>query len=161
MTVIIHETPAHSFWRPNLKIYVRRRKCGQIRVFIRRGSRSWGGGGGFRKKFSRTFFRSTKLIFWALPNQYKDPILTKLFVPQASFSKNFIMHFLEIFDQKIALSPSKLVYIDAKGAFQKMFRSVIQNWISQNSTRGTLWVGRGFRIAEGGAHPRKTPSIKP
>ena len=39
--------------------------------------------------------------------------------------------------------PSKLLYIGAQGPFRNILRSVSQKCISQNSTKGTLWVGRG------------------
>ena len=57
---------------------------GGSRIFSR-------GGGGFSKKFPkfwRPFFRSTKLIFRALPNHCFAPILAKFNPPQASFWKN-------------------------------------------------------------------------
>ena len=53
-------------------------------------------------------FRSTKMIFWALPNQYKDPILTKFSALQANFwrrkkqaKKGVFRDFFENVDQKI------------------------------------------------------------
>ena len=65
----------HVFWRYKLS---------------RRGSRNFSrGGGGFLKKkneiFLDLFFRSTKLIFWALPNHYQGTILTKFSAPQKLF----------------------------------------------------------------------------
>ena len=51
------------------------------------------GGGRIFKKFSKIlttffFFRSTKLIFRALPKHCFAPILAKFSAPQANFSKN-------------------------------------------------------------------------
>ena len=43
------------------------------------------GGTDFQKKLGRLYFWSTKMIFWALPNHNKDPILTKLSARQAIF----------------------------------------------------------------------------
>ena len=37
------------------------------------------------QKFCRPFARSTKLIFRALSDQYKDPVLAKTLAPQAKF----------------------------------------------------------------------------
>ena len=49
-------------------------------------------------------------------------------------------HFLKNFDKKLrffgARSPSKLVYIGAKGAFRKILGSVGQKWISEKVTKG-------------------------
>ena len=68
---------------------------------------SWGGGAVFQKnsKIWSTFFRSTKLIFRALPEHYKDLILNKNFAPQVFVQnkKNLILkkqvkkQFLSIF----------------------------------------------------------------
>ena len=38
-------------------------------------------------------------------------------------------------------SPSKLVYVGAKGAFRKNLGYVSQKWVSQNCTKGNL-LGR-------------------
>ena len=40
------------------------------------------------RPFLSTFFRTTKLIFRALPEHYKDPILTFFFAPQANLKQN-------------------------------------------------------------------------
>ena len=70
------------------------------------------GGGRIFKKISKIlttffFFRSTKLIFRALPKHGFVPILAKFFAPQAKFwkkqaKKGVFRHFLENFDRKIA-----------------------------------------------------------
>ena len=58
-------------------------------IVIRGGSRIFSrGGGGFSKKFENFddfFFRSTKLIFRALPKHCFAPILAKFSAPQANF----------------------------------------------------------------------------
>ena len=75
-----------------------------------------GGGGADFQKFQKCFenfvdlyFGSTKLIFSALANYYKDPILTIFFfAPQAIFRKKkqdktgVFRHFWKIFEHKIA-----------------------------------------------------------
>ena len=87
---------------------------------FRRGSWNFSrGGADFQKSFENCvdfFFRSTKLIIWALRNRYQDPSLTKFFCAAGKFLKK---------------------------ACRKILRSVSQKWISQKSTKGTLWVGRG------------------
>ena len=113
----------------------------KVNIQSRGGSRIFSrGGGGFSKnfpKFWRTFFffRSTELIFGALPKHCFAPILAKFSAPQANFwktgEKSRFWHFLENFDKKTrffgARSPSKLVYI---GALKKIWGSVGQKWIS-------------------------------
>ena len=37
------------------------------------------------QKFYRPFFKSTKLVFQALPKHLKDPVLAKCGAPQANF----------------------------------------------------------------------------
>ena len=76
----------------------------------RGGSRIFSRGGGFSKKFPKFwrpffFFRSTKLIFRALPKHCFAPILAKFSAPQANFWKNskkkaVFGHFLKNFDKK-------------------------------------------------------------
>ena len=59
---------------------------------IRGGSRIFSRGGGFSKNFPKFwrpfFFRSTKLIFRALPKHCFAPTLAKFSAPQANFWKN-------------------------------------------------------------------------
>ena len=97
-----------------------------------------GGWGGFSKKgrkFYRPFFSSTKLVFWALPNLYKDPIFTKFSAPQVSFEKTGqkrrFRHFLENINQKIAFfgarSPLKFSMVGAKGIFRKILSQSAKN----------------------------------
>ena len=73
-------------------------------VMIRGGSRIFSRGVFPKKfqKFCRLFFRSTKLIFRAIPENYNNLILTKKFAPyaQAKFLKKQVKytvfgHFLE------------------------------------------------------------------
>ena len=70
---------------------------GVSRIFSRRS--------GFKKKILGLFFRSTKLIFRALPKHYKIPVLAKNSVPQAKFEKKqakkgVSRHFFENVDRK-------------------------------------------------------------
>ena len=105
-------------------------------------------GGGFWKinwNFSRPFFRSTKLIFWALPNHYKSPILTKLTVPQAIFQKTGQPR-NRIFSE--GGPPLKLVYIAARGAFRKVLQPAIQN-----SAKGDPLGRQGIESLRGEAFP--------
>ena len=113
---------------------VTRKIRGGSRIFSRGGERIF-------KKFSKIlttfFFRSTKQIFRALPKHCFAPILAKFCAPQANFWKNSqksrFWAFFEKFWQKnrvfLARSPSKLVYIGAKGAFRKSLGSVGQKLI--------------------------------
>ena len=100
-------------------------------------------------------FWTTKLIFWALSNHCKDPILTRfsalrqitvktLFWPDFlryanifDAKKAFLGLFLEIVDQTKFFSaracPSKLVYFSA---FRTILGSVSRKLISQSSTKG-------------------------
>ena len=49
-----------------------------------------------------------------------------------------------------ARSPSKLVYIEAEGAFRKILGSVGQKWISEKVSKGGPFGSAGGRIPEGG-----------
>ena len=84
---------------------------------------------------STFFFRSTELIFRALPKHVLVPVLVN--ISQANFKKtakkDVFRHFLENFDQKIAFFRRALppqVYIGAKGAFRQILWSVGQKRIS-------------------------------
>ena len=80
-------------------------------------------------------------------------------------------HFLKNFDKKIAFffgarSPSKLVYIGAKGALRKTLGSVGQKWISEKVSKGGPFGSAGGQIPEGGggffrlpAPPKSTPVL--
>ena len=110
----------------------------------RGGSRIFSRGGGFWNNFRKfwrpfVFFRSTKLIFRALPTHCFAAILAKFSAPQANFWKNsqksrFWALFEKFWQKKSrffgARSPSKLVCFGAKGAFRKILVSVGQKWIS-------------------------------
>ena len=77
-------------------------------VLSRGGSRIFSRGAGFQKisKILTTlFFRTTKLIYRALPKYYKDSIMTKNSAPQAKCEKKrtkkeFLDTFWKNFDQK-------------------------------------------------------------
>ena len=111
-------------------------------------------------KFRSTFFRSTKLIFRALPKHCFAPILAKFFF-EKTVKKAVFGHFLKNFDKQIgfffgASSPSKLVYIGAKGAFRKILGSVGQKWISEKVSKGGHFRSAGGRIPDGGGSPPKS-----
>ena len=101
-----------------------------------------GGGADFQKifeNFDDLFFRSSKLIFRALLKQYENAVLAKFLrrqiLKKKTGKKVIFGLFLENFDKKIAFflgarSPSKFVYIGAKGAFIKILGSVGQKGIS-------------------------------
>ena len=93
------------------------------------------------------FFRSTKLIFLALPKHCFAPILAKFSAPHPNFWKNSqksrFWALFEKFGQKIAFffgarSPSKLAYIGAKGTFRKILGSVGQKWISEKVSKFSM-----------------------
>ena len=48
----------------------------------------WEGGGGGQEE-SDTFFRSTKMMFQALPEDYKNPILIKMIEKKTSQKRRF------------------------------------------------------------------------
>ena len=106
---------------------------------------SRGGGGGFSKKFTTFFFRSTKLIFRALPKHCFGPILWLNFprgrqIFEKTVKRAVFWHFLKNFDKKSrffgARSPSNLVYIGAQGAFRKILGSFGQIRISEKVSKG-------------------------
>ena len=134
------------------------------------------GGGRIFKKISKIlttffFFRSTKLIFRALPKHCFAPILAKFSAPQANFwkkkvKKPFLGTFWKILTKKNrvffgARSPSKLVYIGAKGAFRKILGSVGQQWISEKVSKGGPFGSAGGRIPEGEASAPLPPLNPP
>ena len=146
--------------------YPHLRKVKKKLIIIRGGSRifSRGGGADFRKIFQNFddlffFFRSTKLIFWALPKHCFAPILAKFSAPQANFWKNsqksrFWALFEKVWQKNCvffgARCPPKLVYIGAEGAFRKILGSVRQKWISEKVSKGGPFGSAGGRIPEGG-----------
>ena len=107
--------------------------------------------GGFSKilqTFCRSFFKSTKYIIWA--NHYKDLLLTQFFAPQANFwkknsQKGVLGPFRKIFF--LACASSKLA---PKAPLENFRVSQPKKWISQNSTKGTLSVGRWSNPRGGG-----------
>ena len=60
-----------------------------------------------------------------------------------------------------ARSPSKLVYIGAKGAFRKILGSVCEKWISEKVSKGGPFGSAGGRIPEGGRPPPPPPKSAP
>ena len=92
--------------------------------------------------------------------------MAKVSAPQANFKKkqvekDFFGHFLENFDKKNrvffgARSPSKLVYIGAKGALRKILGWVGKKWISLKVPKGgPFGLARG-QMPERGRPPRPT-----
>ena len=121
---------------------------------VRGGSRIFSrGGGGFSKILSAFFFRSTELIFRAIPTHSLVPVLAKISAPLAKFWKNCPKNaFLVLFGKFLPKNcvflarapPSNLVYIGAKGAFRKNFRVGRPKMDFLKSTKGgTLRVGKG------------------
>ena len=111
------------------------------------------GGGDFQKKigkFCRPFFvtNSFSELSQIIIKTLDWPIFLRCrqFFQRNRPKRAFLSIFLENLDQKIAFFrralPLKIVKIGTECAFRKNFRSVNQKWISQNSTKGTLWVGR-------------------
>ena len=116
---------------------------------------------------------STKLIFRALPKHCFALILAKFSAPQflgtvfGHSQKSRFWALFEKFWQKnsvffCARSPSKLVYIGAKGAFRKILGSAGQKWISEKVSKGGPFGSAGGRIPEGeggggSSAPRPSP----
>ena len=132
------------------------------------GSRIFSRGGGFSKNFQNfcilidLFFRSTKLIFRALPKHGLVPVLA----PQAKFWKScpekaFLGTFWKILTKNRVFSvrdpPSKLVYIGAEGAFKKIKGRPAKNWFLKKYQRedplGRQWV----ESLRGGRPPLNPP----
>ena len=113
------------------------------------------GGGRIFKKFSKIlttfFFRSTKLIFRALPKHCFAPILAKFSAPQANFWKNSqksrFWALFEKFWQKIAFFWRAL---PLKNSIYWR-RSVGQKGISEKVSKGGPFGSAGGRIPEEGA----------
>ena len=103
----------------------------------------------FQRKFENfvdLYFRSTKLIFWSLPDHYKDPILTNLFLKRRQIlkKKRQKCFFFQALFGKLALTPSQRYYILVKDAFRKILESVSQKkGFPKILQRRTVWVGRG------------------
>ena len=123
---------------------------------------------GFSKKYSKILGRP-KLLFWALPKHYKDPVLATTSAPQAKLwktgQKRRFRHFLEKVDQKIAIfRRARPLKISIFGAFRKILASVSQKWISQNSTKGGPFGSAWDQIPDKGSgcippHPQIRPCI--
>ena len=153
---------------------------------VRGGSRIFSRGGGLSKKFENFddlfFFLGRPNWFFELSQSTPyfelsqstpcfPPILAKFTAPQANFWKNSqksrFWALLEKIWQKNrvffgARSPSKLVYIGAKGAFRKILGSVGQKWISEKASKGGPFVSAGGRIPKGGRpHPPPPPPLNP
>ena len=76
-----------------------------------------GAGADFKKvlkTLSTAFFRSTKWVFRALSDRYKNPISTEIVAPQERFwkgARNAVFgHFLENFDQENCLFRRELPF---------------------------------------------------
>ena len=104
---------------------------------IRGGSRIFSRGGGFSKNFPKFW----QPFFLGPPNWFFE-------LPQSTVLPLFWLNFLTAFFG--ARSPSKLVYIGAKGAFRKILGSVGQKWISKK-------VSKGVESLRGGGRPISPP----
>ena len=109
----------------------------------------------FVRKLCRTFFKSTKLICWALLNYCKDPILTK-------FSAPFLGTFWKILTKNRAFfgvrSPLKLRYWRPR-CLKKNFRVRHQKWISENSTKGGPFGSAGGQVPDSPIPPPLYPLV--
>ena len=148
--------------------YVNMKQKMRIIQMSRGGSRIFSKGGGNRifKKFAKiltTFlYRSTKLIFRALPKHFL-PLFWRNFVGRRQIFEETVKEavFLRVFFGG-ARSPSKLVYIGAQSAFRKILGSLGQKWISEKSIQGSFGSAGG-RIPEGrgASAPRLPPKSAP
>ena len=151
------------------KVLTKKRIYGQLINYllcVRGGSRifSRGGGTDFQKNFQNFddlfFFRSTKLTFelsqsTVLPLFWQN-FLRRRQIFEKNSQKSRFWALFEKFWQKNSVffgarSPSKVVYIGAKGAFRKILGSVGQKWISEKVSKGGPFGPAGGRIPEEGA----------
>ena len=108
------------------------------------------------KKLSKiltTFFLVDQIDFPSSPKALKRRCFGQIFCAAGKFLKKQVKkqffvfgHFLETLD---ARSPSKLVYIGAKGVLRKILGSVGQKWISYKVPKGGP-LGRQGVVPEGG-----------
>ena len=141
---------------------------GGSRIFSR-------GGGEFSKNFPKFwrpfFFKVDQIDFSSSPKALFCPYFGKIFCAAGKFLKKqskkpFLNTFWKILTKKSrfffgARSPSKLVYIGAKGAFKKILGSVGQKWISEKVSKGGPFGSAGGRISEGGGRPPPPPPLNP
>ena len=125
--------------------------CKIIVMICRGGSRIFSRGGA---DFQSTVFP----LLW-------QKFLRRRQIFEKTVKKAVFGHFLKNFDKKIAFffgarSPSKLVYIGAKGAFRKILGSVGQKWISEKVSKGGPFGSAGGRIPEKGASAPSPPPPK-
>ena len=118
------------------------------------------GGADFQKKLENFddlffFFRSTKLILELSQSTFLPPFWQN-FLRRRQISEKTVKK--AVFG---ARSPSKLVYIGAKGAFRKILGSVGQKWISEKVSKGGPFGSAGGRIPKGGGGVRPPPKSAP
>ena len=129
------------------------------------------------RKFWRPFFLVDQIDFSSSPKALFSPYFGKIFCAAGKFLKKqskkpFLGTFWKILCAppqswyicalSPARSPSKLVYIGAKGAFRKILRSVGQKWISEKVSKGGPFRSAGGRIPEDGSSaPRPPPKSAP
>ena len=145
---------------------------GGSRIF----SRGGGGGGGWRifKKNPKilTFFLGQPNRFFELSQSNLLPLFWQKFLrrrqifEKKTVKKGVFRHFLKNFDKKIAFifgarSPSKLVYIGAKGAFRKILGSIGQNGFLKKYQRGDPLGRQGVESLRGGRPPPPPPKSAP
>ena len=127
----------------------------KLRLLTRGGSRIFSRAGDFQKirKFVKRFRRSTKLIFRALPEHCKNPILTKFcvagkFLRKKLFTIGVLYTFWKIFDQKVlsfffGAHFHSLLYFGAQGSFRKTEGFVSENGYHKIIPKGGPLIGEG------------------
>ena len=142
---------AKNSYRRSLLLRVRsysaKKKTFYYLFTTRGGPRIFSRGGRIFKKFSKIlttflfFFWVDQIDLPSSPRAVKIPCFGQIFCAAGNFLKKknrsktpFLGTFWKILTKKTrffgARSPSKLVYIGAKGAFRKILGSVGQKWIS-------------------------------
>ena len=115
---------------------------------------SRGGGGRIFKKFSKIlttfFFLGRPNWFFELSQSTVLPLFWQSFLRRRQIFEKFWQKNSIFFG---ARSPSKLVYIGAKGAFRKILGSVGQKGISEKVSKGGPFGSAGGRIPEVGRPP--------
>ena len=93
-----------------------------------------------------------KLIFWALPSHFKDPILTKFSMPQADFwkkkqtKKAFLDTFVNFWPKtavsRRALPPQNWILLAPTAPSKKLLGQPAKIGYLKTVQSRTLWVGR-------------------
>ena len=141
-----------TMWSINLHVKICRWGGKEKRALESRGGRIFKNCRKFCRPFFIFFLSSAKALFYPYFGQIFCAA-GKILKRQAK--KGVFGHFLENSDQKIAffrraLPLTKLVYIDARGAFTNFLGSITKNGYLKIVHRGSLWVGRGSNPWGGG-----------